>query len=58
MFLKLKGFRRTGAGALNPDRDLSAGKDWMKAVEVAASLEKESGQSGQKGIANYYCELA
>jgi lipopolysaccharide assembly protein B len=33
-------------------------KDWMKAAEVARELEKESGQSFQKEIANYYCELA
>jgi lipopolysaccharide assembly protein B len=33
-------------------------KDWMKAVEVARELERESGQSAQKEIANYYCELA
>ncbi len=33
-------------------------KDWMKAVAVALELEKDSGQSAQKEIANYYCELA
>jgi len=33
-------------------------KDWMKAVETAGALEKDSGQSSQKEIANYYCELA
>src|SRR5258707_15487483 len=33
-------------------------KDWMKAVGVALELEKDSGQSAQKEIANYYCELA
>ncbi|TMG78232.1 MAG: lipopolysaccharide assembly protein LapB [Betaproteobacteria bacterium] len=33
-------------------------KDWMKAVGIARELEKESGESAQKEIANYYCELA
>src|SRR5574342_896149 len=33
-------------------------KDWTKAIDVARELEKESGQSAQKEIANYYCELA
>src|SRR2546428_436341 len=33
-------------------------KDWMKAVGIALELEKDSGQSAQKEIANYYCELA
>src|SRR5882762_1524246 len=29
-------------------------KDWVKAVETAGALEKDSGQSSQKEIANYY----
>ena len=33
-------------------------KDWIKAVDIAKELEKDSGQSAQKEIANYYCELA
>jgi lipopolysaccharide assembly protein B len=33
-------------------------KDWSKAIGNAAELEKETGQSAQKEIANYYCELA
>src|SRR6266699_2156748 len=33
-------------------------KDWMKAVGIALELEKDSGQSAQKEIANYHCELA
>lgn len=33
-------------------------KDWTKAIGVARELEKDSGQSAQKEIANYYCELA
>jgi lipopolysaccharide assembly protein B len=33
-------------------------KDWLKAIGVAREMEKDTGQSGQKEIANYYCELA
>ena len=33
-------------------------KDWAKAIDTAAELEKESGESRQKEIANFYCELA
>jgi len=33
-------------------------KDWTKAIGNAGELEKESGQSAQKEIANYHCELA
>jgi len=33
-------------------------KDWTKAIEIARELERDSGQSAQKEIANYYCELA
>jgi len=33
-------------------------KDWMKAIEAARELERNSGESAQKEIANYYCELA
>ncbi len=33
-------------------------KDWLKAIGIAHELEKDSGQSSQKEIAHYYCELA
>jgi len=33
-------------------------KDWTKAIDTAAELEKESGESRQKEIANFHCELA
>jgi len=33
-------------------------KDWDKAIEVATELERDTGNSWQKQIANYYCELA
>jgi lipopolysaccharide biosynthesis regulator YciM len=58
MFLKLKG-SPDRAGALKSLIEIyQQEKDWMKAVETARELEKESGQSSQKEIANYYCELA
>lgn len=33
-------------------------KDWEKAIETAGEFERDSGQSWQKEIANFYCELA
>ena len=33
-------------------------KDWDKSIEVARELEKDTGDSWQREIANYYCELA
>ncbi len=33
-------------------------KDWAKAIEVATELERDTGSSLQKEIANYYCEMA
>ena len=33
-------------------------KDWAKAIDIAQRLERDSGQSWQKEVANYYCELA
>lgn len=33
-------------------------KEWQKAIDVARQLERDSGQSWQKEIANFHCELA
>jgi len=33
-------------------------KDWVKAIEISRELESQTGNSWQKEIANYYCELA
>jgi len=33
-------------------------KDWQKAVDTAQQLETVTGQSHQKEIANFYCEMA
>jgi lipopolysaccharide biosynthesis regulator YciM len=58
MFAKLKDSPHR-AGALKSLIEIyQQEKDWTKAVETAGALEKESGQSAQKEIANYYCELA
>ena len=33
-------------------------KDWAKAIVTALELEKDTGESRQREVANYYCELA
>src|SRR5690606_20535674 len=33
-------------------------KEWQKAIDVAQLLERDSGQSWQKEIANFHCEVA
>jgi len=33
-------------------------KDWLKAIGIAQELERDSGESWQKEISNFYCELA
>lgn len=33
-------------------------KDWAKAIETARAMETDSGESRQKEIANFHCELA
>src|SRR3990172_5693004 len=33
-------------------------KDWSKAIDTARELERDSGESRQKVIANFHCELA
>ncbi len=33
-------------------------KDWQKAIDAAQQLEKATGQSHQKEVANFYCEMA
>ncbi|HEX9570626.1 MAG TPA: lipopolysaccharide assembly protein LapB, partial [Burkholderiales bacterium] len=58
VFLKLKNSPHR-AEALGFLREIyQQEKDWVKAVGIARELEKESGESAQKEIANYYCELA
>lgn len=33
-------------------------KEWFKAIEMAARLEKEAGENHQNDVAHYYCELS
>jgi len=58
MFAKLRTSPHRAAALKSLIEIYQQEKDWMKAAEVARELEKESGQSFQKEIANYYCELA
>src|SRR6266581_4248102 len=58
MFLKLKGSPHRAEALKFLLEIYQQEKDWMKAVGSALELEKDSGQSAQKEIANYYCELA
>jgi lipopolysaccharide assembly protein B len=58
MFVKLKGSPHRATALKFLLEIYQQEKDWMKAVGVALEVEKDSGQSAQKEIANYYCELA
>src|SRR5207248_3695585 len=58
MFLKLQGSPHRAEALKFLLEIYQQEKDWMKAVGIALELEKDSGQSSQKEIANYYCELA
>jgi lipopolysaccharide assembly protein B len=58
MFIKLKGSPHRAVALKFLLEIYQQEKDWMKAVDAALELEKDSGQSAQKEIANYYCELA
>src|SRR5262245_3939550 len=58
IFLKLKTSPHR-AGAMKSLLEIyQQEKDWMKAIGIALEVEKDSGESAQKEIANYYCELA
>jgi lipopolysaccharide biosynthesis regulator YciM len=58
MFVKLKGSPHRARALKSLIEIYQQEKDWVKAVDVAKELERDSGQSAQKEIANYYCELA
>jgi len=58
MFVKLKGSPHRATALKFLLEIYQQEKEWMKAVGVALEVEKDSGQSAQKEIANYYCELA
>ena len=58
LFAKLKG-TRYGESALNFLLEIyEQEKDWPKATLTAQELERVTGRSYQKEIANFYCELA
>jgi lipopolysaccharide biosynthesis regulator YciM len=58
MFVKLKGSTHRASALKSLLEIYQQEKDWIKAVDVAKEVERDSGQSAQKEIANYYCELA
>jgi len=58
MFVKLKSSTHRASALKSLLEIYQQEKDWIKAVEVAKEVERDSGQSAQKEIANYYCELA
>jgi lipopolysaccharide biosynthesis regulator YciM len=58
VFLKLKGSQHRSEALKSLIEIYQQEKDWTKAIGIALELEKESGESAQKEIANYYCELA
>jgi lipopolysaccharide assembly protein B len=58
MFTKLKGSPHRAVALKFLLEIYQQEKDWMKAIDAALELEKDSGQSAQKEIANFYCELA
>ena len=58
MFLKLKDSPHRARALKSLIEIYQQEKDWMKAIGAALEVEKDSGQSAQKEIAHYYCELA
>ena len=58
LFARLKGTTHSEA-ALRYLLDIyEQEKDWLKAIDIAQQLEGVTGQSHQKQIANFFCELA
>ncbi|HEY6241571.1 MAG TPA: lipopolysaccharide assembly protein LapB [Burkholderiales bacterium] len=58
VFLKLRDTQHRSGALKSLIEIYQQEKDWTKAIGFALELEKESGESAQKEIANYYCELA
>ncbi len=58
LFLKLEGTAHAEAALRFLLEIYEQEKDWQKATGVAEKLETVTGQSHQKEIANFYCELA
>ncbi len=58
LFAKLKGSQHAEAALKYLLEIYEQEKDWQKAVDIAQQLEGVTGQSHQKEIANFYCEMA
>ena len=58
LFARLKGTVHAEAALKHLLEIYEQEKDWLKAVDTAQQLEVVTGQSYQKEIANFYCELA
>ena len=58
LFAKLKGTSHAEAALRYLLEIYEQEKDWQKAVETAQQLETVTGQSHQKEVANFFCEMA
>ena len=58
LFAKLKGTSHEEAALKYLLEIYEQEKDWQKAIDIAQQLEVVTGQSHQKEIANFYCEMA
>jgi lipopolysaccharide biosynthesis regulator YciM len=58
LFARLKGTTHAEAALKYLLEIFEQEKDWQKAVDTAQQLEVATGQSHQKEIANFYCEMA
>ncbi len=58
LFAKLKGTSHAESALKYLLEIFEQEKDWQKAVDIAQQLEILTGQSHQKEIANFYCEMA
>jgi lipopolysaccharide biosynthesis regulator YciM len=58
LFARLKGSTHAEAALKYLLEIYEQEKDWQKAIDTAQQLETVTGQSHQKEIANFYCELA
>src|SRR5918994_2624394 len=58
LFLKLEGTPHTEPALKFLLEIYQQERDWQKAIGIAHKLESITGQSHQKEIANFYCELA
>jgi lipopolysaccharide biosynthesis regulator YciM len=57
MFLKLQGTQYEQAGFKFLLEIYEQEKDWLKAIDISRRMDLASGQSSQREIAHFYCEL-